>query len=268
MREQVAAQKLLLRKLGEFQSKNPAFSVRAFARRLGLHASAANEILKGERAISKRMAERLADRLHLDPSERAEFLAPFPEKLRRLKRALSDEQAREEQAEARAAVLRLTADQFTLISDWVHFAILSLIRTSDAQSSAAWIGGRLGVPVKRAQSALDRLKRIGLIEADTNGRWKRVYARVNTPDDILNVSIQKSHLEDMELARESLLRDPVDVRDFTSITMPADPALLPEVKVILRQAQDQISALMNDRKTTEVYRLANYFFPLTKRSPK
>lgn len=268
MREQIAAQKLLLRKLGEFQSKNPSYSIRAFARRLGVHPSAINEILKGQRFISKKMAERLADRLLLDPSERAELLSQFPEKMKRLKRAVDNQTALAQMAEARSSVLRLTADQFTLISDWVHFAILSLIRLPKVDPTAAKMAQRLGVPEKRVKAALDLLVRMQLIERLENGGWKRLYAKINTPDDVLNISIQKSHLADMELARESLLRDPVDRRDFTSMTMPVDLTLMPQVKQILRQAQDQIAALMEGRETTEVYRLSSYFFPLTQSQTK
>ena len=79
-------------------------------------------------------------------------------------------------------------------------------------------------------AALERLKRLELVDELENGELKRIHSRLNTTDDIFNSSIQKAHVEDMELARESLLNDPVEVRDFTSLTIPVSPKLLPMTK--------------------------------------
>jgi uncharacterized protein (TIGR02147 family) len=266
MKEQVAVQKLLRRKLAELQSRNPAFSVRAFAGRLGLQPAAANEILKGDRRISRKMAERLAEKLHLDPSERAEFLGQFPVRVRRKGRLSQAADPRADALSAQKEVLRLTSDQFAVISDWVHFAILNLVKTADADSNSAWMAERLAISETRIDGAIERLVRLGLMEKNADGKWTRTYARINTPDDVFNISIQKSHLTDMDLARESILRDPVESRDFSSMTMAISPALLPRAKEILRNAQDEVMALAAEKPATEVYRLTNYLFPLTRLS--
>ncbi|MGK5084879.1 hypothetical protein WDW37_16445 [Bdellovibrionota bacterium FG-1] len=52
LQDQISVQRLLRRKFEEARGKNPRVSIRAFAKRLGLSASAANEILKGERRVS------------------------------------------------------------------------------------------------------------------------------------------------------------------------------------------------------------------------
>jgi uncharacterized protein (TIGR02147 family) len=267
MKEQLAVQKLLRRKLAELQTRNPAFSVRAFAHRLGLHASATNEILRGERRISRRMAERIAAKLHLDPSERVEFLAHFPLRAKRAKR-LGQAPADTDRIASQKEVLRLTSDQFSVISDWIHFAILNLVKTTDARDDLAWMAERFAVSETRIGGAIERLTRLGLLEKTPEGKWARTYARVNTTDDVLSVSVQKSHLSDMDLARESLLRDPIAERDFSSMTMAITPALLPRAKEILRKAQDEIAALATEVPATEVYRLTTYFFPLTRKIPK
>ncbi len=203
------------------------------------------------------MAERLAVALQLDPTERAEFLGKFVAKTGRIKNPTRPTE-----------VLRLTSDQFEVLSDWVHFAILNLIKTVDAQEDAKWMADRLGLTETRVRTAMTRLERLELMKKDGSGKWIRTYARINTPDDVLNVSIQKSHLADMDLARESLLRDPVDRRDFTSLTIATTPELLPRAKEIIRRAQDEIAELAADSPATEVYRLTSYLFPLTHKNPR
>jgi uncharacterized protein (TIGR02147 family) len=266
VKDQIAVQNLLRRKLFELQTRNRAFSVRAFATRLGIQPSAANEILKGERRISRKMAERLAARLHLDPSERAELLGHFEARARRAKR-LPESRHLSARLGDRPETLRLTTDQFSAISDWTHFAILNLVKTVGCRNESEWMAERLGITPSRAAESLGRLERLGLIERGPDGRWKRTYARINTTDDVLSVSVQKSHLADMDLAREALLREPIERRDFTSMTLALSPAILPQAKEILRRAQDEIAALADSRPADEVYRLTSYLFPLT-RSPE
>ena len=55
---------------------------------MGLSAGAANEILKGERRVSAKMAARLSKRLLLDPSEHAALIGEFPERVARAVREL------------------------------------------------------------------------------------------------------------------------------------------------------------------------------------
>ena len=265
MNEQRAVQNLLRRKLNELQAKNPAYSVRAFANRLGMQPSATNEILKGERRISLKMAERLAKKLHLDPSERSEFLRHFPVRVRRKKR-LAENQGANPGAEPNPDVLRLSGDQFATIADWVHYGILNLLKTKDPRADFGWMATRLGVSETRVSGAMDRLQRLNLVRREAKGRWVRVYTRLNTTEDVLDVSIQKSHLADLELARHSLLADPVGLRDFSSIMFAVSPAILPKAKEILRRAQDEIAELAGETEATEVYRLSTYLFPITRPS--
>ena len=125
--EQIKVQQLLQRKFLDIKAKNPSFSVRALSKYLEMQPSATNEILKGQRRVSRKIAEKIADKLSLDPSERTDLLKDFPEKL---KRNTTSRRTREEDLKA----LKLTSDQFGLISNWIHFAILSLIRVKNFKS--------------------------------------------------------------------------------------------------------------------------------------
>ena len=54
--------------------------------------------------------------------------------------------------------VQLTLDHFSVISEWYHFAILSLAETQDFKSYPAWIAGRLGISQKDAKAAVLTLK--------------------------------------------------------------------------------------------------------------
>ncbi len=77
MDHQINLQSALLRRYDEIKARNGRFSVRAFARQLGLQASATNEIMKGQRKVSRALAERLAERLKLNTEDRQNILSDY-----------------------------------------------------------------------------------------------------------------------------------------------------------------------------------------------
>ena len=70
-------QQKLFETLAEVRLRNPSYSMRAFARRLGIGSSALSEILSGKRAMSYKMAARLLEKLDLEESEKGEILSRF-----------------------------------------------------------------------------------------------------------------------------------------------------------------------------------------------
>lgn len=255
MNEQLKIQQLLMQKFEAYKARNSSFSMRAFAARLGMQPSATNEILKGQRRVSRKLAEKIADQLNLDPSERTDLLKDFPLKLKRNTQA---RKARTHELE----VLKLNSDQFELISDWIHFAVLSLVRVKDFRSDISWIAQRLGVSEVEIRKAILRLQHLKLINIDEKGVMTRTPQPIRTTDDIKDLSLQRMHLNDMEMAKNKIQDVSVDMRDFTNYTFPANPKSIKRAKEILRQAQDDLEELMNE-EAEEVYRVCMYLFPLT-----
>lgn len=251
MQEQINIQNLLNRKLLEYKMVNSSFSIRSLARKLDMQPSATNEILKGKRRVSLKKAEQIAQRLLLNPSERAELLRTFPTTLKRKVDNFS--------------TLKLNSQQFAAISEWTHLAILSLIKTEDFKSDSAWIAGRLGISKAKVEDNLKTLLELNLIKVSAQGKITRTKEKLNSTDDVLDISIQKSHLNDLEMAKGKLTTVPIDQRDFSSFTLPVDPKLIPKAKEILRKAQDDLDDLMSEGKCTEVYRACMYFYPLTEK---
>lgn len=246
------------KKFLEYQGKNKNFSVRALAKRLGMQPGATNEILKGERRVSRRIAERIAERLSLDPTERQDLLKEFPEKMKRNSK-LSPEKIGKD-----LAAMKLTAEQFSYVSEWIHFAILSLMKTPNFRPDSAWIAERFGVSEQEVDRALERLLNIGLITKNEFGYFDRTASRTNTTDYVLNLSLQKAHMRDMEMAKEKIITVPVEHRDFSFLIFNGNPKYLAEAKLILRRTQDELEELMDKDDAKEVYKICTYLYPLTK----
>lgn len=255
MNEQMIIQTTLRKKLVELQAKNSQYSIRSFAKKLNLQPSATNEILKGQRKVSRELAEKIALRLQLDPTERAELLKHFPEKMKK-------SQLRKDSDELNAA-LKLSSEQFALISDWIHFAILSLMKTKDFKEDYSWIAARFGVSEHVVKKAVMRMLSINLIKRDKNGVLKRTSTKINTTDDLKDLSLQKAHMADMELAKEKIQDLDVNLRDFSFLIFNGNPKYLAKAKEILRRTQDDLEKLMDQDEANVVYKLCTYLFPLT-----
>ena len=137
MKEQMAIQNLLREKFAEIQRANSRYSLRSYAKKVGVHVGALTYIMNGKRNVSRELAERMMRRLLLDPQTRSEILVLFPAKKKYMK---SDTRA-DEKLEPR--YLALTASQFRIAAEWEHFAVMSLVNCEGFQGTAAWISNRL-----------------------------------------------------------------------------------------------------------------------------
>lgn len=254
MNSQVTVQKLLQERMVEAKVRNPAFSMRALSRKLGLSPAMLSRVLSGQRKVSSRLAKRIVEALMLDPQEQSEILSRFPADKRQAPTDAVD-----------PLYLQLSADHFRMISEWRYFAILSLFKTRGFKGDVQWIGERLGLPAPAVARSLERLQRLGLVEKDASGRLVRSPSRYRTSDDVTNLSIRKAHFESLELARESLESDTVENRDFTSLTLAFPADRMSEAKRMIRKFEDDFDAEFEGGKSdpTEVYRLCVALFPLT-----
>lgn len=141
--------KALNDKLVERIRKNPKYSLRAFARAIEVDASILSKVLRGERYFSEELAIRVLDRIDLSYEEREWFLSSLARArveagLRRSSPAQKRRLAELARERSRELTRELTIDQFKIVADWYHYAILELTRVEGFRNEPAWIAGRLG----------------------------------------------------------------------------------------------------------------------------
>lgn len=243
---------LLLKKFEESKQKNPRWSQRAFASKIGLSSGALSEILKGKRPLSSQLKKKISSRLQFSPLEEADFFEDhLPQHLRT----------------HRLEYYKLTTDQFHLISDWWHYGILNLMNTKGFNSSPTWIGQRLGLNSKIIEEAWERLMRLNLIKRQGK-KFIRTYNRLETSDELLNLSVQKSHVKDLELIEKSITQVAPEFRDHTSMTVVVNKKSIAKAKELIRLFQDRFSDETEVKDGDEVYKLSISFYPLTQISKK
>ncbi len=239
------------------QNANPQFSLRAYAKRLGIHVGALSSILNGKRNVSRKLAERVARRMMLDPQKRSELLGFFPAK-RKSKPGLAPAEAKPS-----SRYLELSAQSFRVIAEWEHFAVLCLFRMRDFRSDPEWMAAKLGISEAKVTATVERLLSLDLVARNAAGKLSRTTQSVRTTDDVADLSLKKCHEQSLDLAKRSLFRDPVHLRDHTSVSMAIDPSKLSMAKELIRKFQDELSDLLESGNPSEVYRLSMQLFPLT-----
>jgi uncharacterized protein (TIGR02147 family) len=243
---------LLREELEQRQRKNPAYSLRSFAHLLNIDAGSLSGILNGRRKLPARLRPIVAARLALNPS-RTQVLSRSkfrPQKLARIK--------------IKPVKTRLVDSQhYRVLSEWEHFAVLSLLKTKDFESSATWIAKKLGLSKIRTEGVLARLEAASLIKKDSNNQWSRSWEALTTTEDIRASALQASHAESLKLASSALRELDIADRDFSSITMALSHKKLAFAKNLIREFRKKLASLMEDGNEDTVYRMSIQLFPLS-----
>src|SRR3989338_2742170 len=240
------------------QRKNPSYSLRAYAKFLGIHSATLSCVLKSQRTLPLASAEKISNKLELSPKEKDRFVSSIFE-IKSLKR-LSSLPLKPKKEEL---LLDQTETQYKILSEWEHYAILSLLECDDFKTNMEWISQRLGITKLRAEQSIQKLKDARLIKVSKNGKIQKTFEKLKTSEDIASKAIQKSHHESLEIAQEKLKIVPVEKRDYSTVTFAADPRHMEEAKTLIREFRKRLARLMEDGRKTEVYRLSIELYPLT-----
>jgi uncharacterized protein (TIGR02147 family) len=154
----------------------------------------------------------------------------------------------------------LQEDEFRLVSEWYHFAILSLGKIRGAKADPFWISDRLGITPTEAKEALSRLRRLDILEEGTSLKQKS--APLNVVSESPSRAIQAYHQQILNLAQDKLSKVPVEKRDYSAITFPADSTKIAEARKMVERFQDRLAEFLYTPNAKEVFVLACQLFSL------
>jgi transcriptional regulator with XRE-family HTH domain len=230
-------------RLDERRAKNPRYSLRAFAKSLGVSPATLSGIMNGRRPFSARMARQVADALELVGFERQLFLDPASTV-----------------ATAKERVLR--EDELEVVCDWTHYAVLSLAAVDGCRADPAWIGPRLGLPADAVRAALDNLVRMKLLSVESDGALVPLAAATTTTQDVPSEVLRRFHAIALSHVGDSLARDPIEERDVSTLVMAIDPRRLGEAKQLIGDFRRALCRLLETGERCRVYSLSIGLIPV------
>ncbi len=232
--------------------KNNRYSLRAFAKYLGLDASSLSQILAGTRGVSLNAIERISASLAATPRDRVNF---------GLDRSLKN-------APGATEFYQVNIDTFTAISDWYHYAILELTFVDGFKSEPRWIARKLSITVEEARGALERLVRLGLLLREGTSLVKA--SRFHTNQSAQDTSAAHRQLQ-RQLVDKALLAidhcQPTE-KDITSMTMAIDVSNLDRARKLIQKFRRDLCSLLENGDQTRIYNLGIQLYPLSEDSKK
>ena len=248
--------------MGELKRRvgvNPRYSLRAYARHLGLSPGELSEVLREKRDLSLKSALKVAKAMNLNPIETKQLLH-LAQVVK--SRKIGTGAQLEERTVPTLEQKQLTEDTFSLIADWYHFAILNLLDLEGFKWHSGWIAKRLGLTPTQAKMAMDLLLRLGIVK-QMNGRYKGAEDFVLSPSGVPSEAVRSYHRQMLTKAIESLELQATSEREITGVGFAVDTKDLSAIKKEISDFQDQLSAKYSKGKRQEVYFLEIAWFRLT-----
>ncbi len=240
----------LQRQFTERCKKNGRYSLRAFAKSLKMDASSVSQILSGKRKLSRKSTLAVCEMLSATPKELRAF------GLIQAKQGAVDE------------FTQLNFDTYAVISDWYHYAILELTYVNGFKANPKWIAKKLAITAEEAKSAVERLKRLGLLMEENGSLIKT--SKLLTNHSVVSTSGAHKQLQKQIIEKALLAIDGCDAeeKDITSMTMAIDVQNMDRARALIKKFRRDLCALLEDGIQSRVYHLGIQLYPVSESEEK
>lgn len=244
------------------QLKNPAYTISAFARQLGLPPSRLSEILKGKIGISVKRAMDIADILKLSEKDKEFFI-----NLVQAEHDRNPLQRQKAQDKISDFYDKYAALEEGKISNWYHLALLELIGL-DENLGNEQLASRLGLSEVIAENSINELLAMGAIsKSQTANGFTIVDANRETAMDIPSESVKQLNEQILGKAAQELRLQDVSNRDFSIAVFGFNKEQLPLAKERIKQfRRDFMKEFESAPHKDSVYSMSLQFFELTQTS--
>lgn len=229
--------------------QNSNYSLRSFAKYLGISASLLSQVLSGKRAFSVKKCKELADRLQLSPNVQKVYNEAL------LLNLSSDK---------KEDVFNL--DEFEYISEWYHIALLSLLQMPKESKTPEVLAKRLGIHVVQVRDALERLLRLKLIKKDSEGHYTHIRSEIRFRNKATSKGSIQYNLQLLEKAKKAVVEESFEQRAASAIYVETTQASVEALREEIRIFRNYISEKYSKPETADdVYCLSVQFFSTTKK---
>ncbi|HUP57825.1 MAG TPA: TIGR02147 family protein [Bdellovibrionota bacterium] len=250
------------------RERNPAFSIRSWAKTLGLEAHAPlSLILSGKRDIPRKYIPQFIQSLGLQPREGLYF-----ETLVELQRSKGPQQKdfylkRLAEISPREPVRMVEVESFKCLSNPLHMTLLEMVDLAGFSPDPRWIRSRLAAPasIREIEECLERLIALGLMKEGPDGKLTKTNRHLTTRPDNVDQGVQDYHRKTLALAAEAVARQAVPAREYNGYAFNIREESIPRAKELIRKFCKDMMQELETRPGdgTQTYQLAVQFFGLT-----
>jgi hypothetical protein len=234
---------------------NSRYSIRAFARDLGMDSSALARIMSGARPVTPATAKRLlaslgtakerADRILVDVAAHSPGASPPP-------------RARPKPPKDRW--VQVPPEQVPAMTGWENLAVMCALELPPLRHTPGEVAQRIGCTESEARATLQRLESFGYVR-QRDGRYSATDVQLRYGGLKPSDSWKIAHDQYLQKASEALHAYPMDC-DISGITMCIDPARVPEAMNRIREFRRSLAEFLVAGERSEVWRISLQLFPL------
>lgn len=248
---------------------NTSYSLRAFAKKLGLSPGGLSLVLNRKKRLSLERAYEIAGALELNAEETEYFLAliqmegaksealklQYLDRVKELNPHISGSQ------NLKKTLLGL--EHFKLISDWYGLAILELISGVKGKWDAKSISKKLKLTKIEVEVMLERLVKLEIIK-EVDGSFKRnvdtLMIESHVPSEALRSYYEGVHEQSLKTIRTQGPAEKV----IGAQVFAFDPSQMEEVRELTNNFLDQLNDLaLKGKNKTEVYQAITNIFKIS-----
>lgn len=206
---------------GELQAriaKNPKYSIRAFARDLGVSFSRLSEIISKSQGIALSTANKITSALKMSDMEKEYFEQLIISKHGRSSEMRSAALKKSELIKKSRRVISLRENYSDLLSRWYYLPLIELLTIKNG-SNLSLILQTLGISLQEVTAAIDILVRLGHIRKTEDGSWKKSKPFLKIESVTLSKCIRDFHAKFLEKAGTALRSQPIEKRKYLSTVL-------------------------------------------------
>ena len=245
------------------REKNPSYSLRAFARDLGISHTYLSLVFSGKRNLSPSQTAQIAMLLGHNALDIEKWIQNSA-----TNKALKKQVKQGKSKKPKFQDLQIEYEK--VLAGWYYLPILEATYLKDAVNDPLWFAKRLGISSVEARDAIERLLQLEMLEIK-NGKLKKTKDFLSLPATRSMASLRAYHHAIFEKAREALtdtLDEAFKARQISGGTLAIQKSKINQAKARLKQLQDEFIAEFATADSDEVYQFSLQFFPLTKSKEK
>lgn len=257
----------LQQNLASRTGRNSSYSLRSFARDLGVSPGHVSLWLNEKKGVSIRTVKSIASKLGLTAAETEHLvlLAEAQSARSAVKKRIAQNELQKKIGEDK----NFSLDIFQAISEWYHYAILELAALPNFKADSSSIAARLEISKYEVEMAIMRLVKLELL-TETKEGLKPTKDISISPSGIPSSAIRKHHHQILQKAQGALEFTPINERDFASMTLTFHPSDIERAKEKLKIFRREFAQEFGNNKKPEsrIYALGIQLFPLDKGEKK
>lgn len=249
------------------KKKDSFFSLRYFAQKVGTDPGTVVKILQGQLHLSARLIPGVCVACKFDERQTEYFQAMV--EFGKARQGADIRRTFERMGSFKGVRSRtLEEHQYAFYQSWIHSAVRAALGIQVFSGDHKALGASLVPPVSaaKARESMDLLERLGLARRGDDGIWFVTDTVISTGEKWKAPAVREFQNQTIDLAKKSLERDPVDLREHSTVTLTLrrkDLPLLKKRAAEFRQDLLKIAAEATDEDA--VFQVNIQIFPMALR---